>query len=94
MELDRHSHGRRRSGTKHLSGRVPCQGRDEGFPSGGLSGKGRDADGDEVAFMAQTYPGRCDNLGGGKPPTSNVLTMRHAGPVPVPKWETQEHRDV
>ena len=64
------------------------------MPSGGLPGKGRDADGDAGTFMAQTCPGRCDHLVGGKPPPSKVLAMRHAGAVADPKWETQEHRDV
>ena len=64
------------------------------MPSRGLPRKGRDADSDEGAFLAQTCPGRRDHLGGGKPPTSKVLTMRHAGPVAVPKWETHEHCDV
>ena len=87
VELDRRSH-RRRRGTTHLSDRVPYQGGDEGIPSGGLPGKGRDADGDEGAFMAPACPGRRDHLERGKPPTSKVLTMRHAGPVAVSQWET------
>ena len=93
VELDRRSH-RRRRGTTHLSDRVPYQGGDEGMPSGGLPGKGRDADGDEGTFMAQTCKGRRDHLGGVKPSSSKVPTMQHAGPVAVHKWETQEHRDV
>ena len=64
------------------------------MPSGDLPGKGRDTDGDEGAFLAPACPGHRDHLGGGKPPTSNVLTMRHAGPVAVPQWEKQEHRNV
>ena len=64
------------------------------MPSGGLPGKGQDADGDEGTFLAQTCTGRRDHLGGGKPPSSKVPTMRHSGPVSVPKWEAQEHRDV
>ena len=64
------------------------------MPSVGLPGKGQDADGDEGAVIVQTCPGRRDHLGGGKYPTPKVLTMRHAGPVAVPKRETQEHRDV
>ena len=58
---------------------------DEGMPSGGLSGKGRDADGDEGTFMAQICTGRRDHLGGGKPPYSKVTTMIHAGPMAVSK---------
>ena len=87
MELDRRSHGRRR-GTTHLSDRVPNQGGDEGIPSGGLPGKGQNTNGDEGAFMAPACLGRRDHLGGGKPPKSKVLKMRHAGPVAVPQWET------
>ena len=64
------------------------------MPSGGLPGKGRDADGDEGTFLVQAYTGRRDNLGGGKPPSSKVPTMRHAGPVAVLKWEAQEHCDA
>ena len=72
----------------------PHQGGDNGIPSEGLPGKGRDADSNEVAFLAQTCLGRRDHLGGGKPPTPKVLTMRHAGPVAILKRETQEHHDV
>ena len=64
------------------------------MPSGGLPRKVRDADGHESTFLAQKFTGRCDHLGGGKPPSSKVPTMRHAGPVAVPKRETQEHHDV
>ena len=64
------------------------------MPSGGLPGKGQDADGNEGTFLVQTCTGHCDHIGGGKHPSSNVPTMRHAGPVAVPKWEAQEHRDV
>ena len=94
VELEQSSHGRRWRVTKHLSDRVTHQGGDEGMPSGGLPGKGRDADGNEGVFLAQTCQGRRDHLGGGKPPTSKVLTMRHAGTVAVPKRETQEHQNV
>ena len=93
VELGQRNYGRR-GGTDYLSDRFPYQGREEGMPSGGMPGKGRDADGDEGTFMAQTCKGRRDHLGGGKPPSSKVPTMRHAGPVAVPKGEAQEHRDV
>ena len=65
---------------------ITHQGGGEGMTSGGLPGKGRDADGDEGTFMAQACTGRHDHLGGGKPHSSKVLTMRHAGPVAVFKW--------
>ena len=87
MELDQISHGRRMV-TTHLLDRVPDQGGGEVMPRGGLPGKGRDMDGDEGAFLAPACQGHRDHLGGGKPPTSNVLTMQHAGPVAVPQWET------
>ena len=61
--------------TDHLSDRVPYQGGDEGMPSGGLPGKGQDADGNEGTFLAQTCTGRRDHLGVGKPPSSKVPTM-------------------
>ena len=94
VELDQRIHGRRWRVTTHLSDRVPHQKGDKGMSSGGLPGKGRDADGNEGVFLAQTCLERRDHLGGGKPPTSKVLTMRHAGSVSVPKRETQENRDV
>ena len=94
VELDQRSYGRRmRGGANNLSDIVP-QGGDKGIPSGGLPGKGRDVDGDEGKFLAQTCTGRCGHLGGGKPPSSKVPTMRHAGLVAVTKWTPQEHRDV
>ena len=83
VELELSSHWRR--GNTNLSDRVPDRRRDEGVPSGGLPRKGRDTDGDEGAFMALACPGHCDHLGGGKPPTPKVLTMRHAGPVADPQ---------
>ena len=91
VELERLSHGRR---TKNILDRFTNQRRAEGFPSGGLSRKGWDTDGDEDAFMLPACPGNCDHLGGGKSPTSKVLTMRHAGPVAGPKWEAPRYRNV
>ena len=79
-------------GTNHLLDRGPFQGGDEGIPSRGLPRKGRDADGDESIFLAQTCMERRDHLGGGKFPSSKVPTMRHAGIVEVPKWEAQRGR--
>ena len=75
MELDRRNYVRRRGGSDHLLDRVPYQGGDEGMPSGGLPGKGRDADDEEGTFLAQTCTGLRDHLGGGKPPSSKVPTM-------------------
>ena len=92
VELDRIIHGRR--GTTHLSDRVTYQGGDKGLPSGGLTRKGQDTDGDEGEFLAPACPGHRDHLGGGKPPTSKLITMRHAGPVADPQWETLRYRDV
>ena len=94
MELDQRRHRRRWRVTTHLSDRVYHQRGDEGMPSGGLPRKGRDADGDEGAFLTQTCLGRCDHLGREKPPTYKVITIRYTGPVAVPKREAQEHRDV
>ena len=75
VEMDQRSYRMRRRGeSNNLLDRVP-QGGDEGVPSGGVPGKGRDADGDEVTFLAQTCTGRRDHLGGGKPPSSKVTTM-------------------
>ena len=86
MYLEQSSH--RRSRNTNLSGRFPYQGRDEGMPSGGLSRKGQDTDVDEGALLSPACPGHRDHLGGGKPPTPKVVTMRHAGPVADPQWET------
>ena len=62
--------------------------------SGRIPGKGWDKDGNEGAFMETACTGRHDHLGGGKPPSSKVPTMQHSGPVAVPEWEAQEHRNV
>ena len=94
MDLDRRSYGRGRRGVaNNISDRFP-QGGDEGVSSGQVPGKGRDMDGDEGAFLETACSGRCDHLGGGKPPSSKIPTMRHAGPVAVTKWMPQEHSDV
>ena len=92
LELERINHGRRRN--TNLSDKVPNQGRDEGVPSGGLPRKGWDTDGNEDAFLSPACSGHCDHLGGGKPPTPKVLTMRHAGPAEDSQWETSRYRDV
>ena len=92
VELERLIHGGRR--TKNISDRFPDQGRAEGLPSGGLPRKGWDTDSNEDAFLQPACPGHRDHLGGGKPPTPKVLTMRHAGPVAGHKWETSRYRDV
>ena len=78
----------------NLSDRVPDQGRDEGMTSGGLPRKGYDTDDNEDAFMLPACPGHRDHLGGGKPPKTKVLTMRHASPMVDPQWETSGDRDV
>ena len=57
VELDRRNYGRMWGGADHLSDRVP-QGGGEGMPSGGLPGKGWDADGDAGTFLAQACTGR------------------------------------
>ena len=46
------------------------------MPSGGLPGKGRDADGDEGTFLAQTCTGR-GHLGRGRFPSSKMNTTSH-----------------
>ena len=95
VDLDQRSYGRgrRRGGANNISDRFP-QGGDKGVSSGRVPGKGRDTDGDESAFLATACSGRCDHLGGGKPPSSKMPTMRHAGPVTVTKWTSQDHIDV
>ena len=64
------------------------------MPSVGLPRKGWDTDGDEDAFLLPACPGHLDHLGGGKPPTPKVITMRNSGPVAYPQWETSQYRDV
>ena len=51
-------------------------------------------DSDADAFMQRVCPGHRDHLGGGKPPTPKVLTMRHAGPMAGTQREAPHHRDV
>ena len=92
MDLEQISHRRRRN--TNLSDRFPDQGRYEGMPSGELPRKVWDTDGDEGAFLSPACPGHRDHLGGGKPPTPKVLTMRHAVPVADPQWETSGYHDV
>ena len=86
VELEQSSHRRRIK--SNISDRVTDQGSEEGIPSGGLPRKGRDTDGDEGSFLAPACPGHRDHLGGGKPPTPKVLTMKHAGNMVDPQWET------
>ena len=94
VELDQRSYRRRRrGGGNNISDRVP-QGGDGGVPSKGVPRKGRDMDGNEGAFQAPECPGRRDHLVRGKPPSSNIPTMRHAGLVAVTEWTPQEHSDV
>ena len=78
VELGSLGHGRQPA---DVSAGIPDQGRDEELPCGGLTRKGCDTDSDANAFLHLACPGHCDNLGGGKPPTPEVLTMRHAGPM-------------
>ena len=85
VELGSLSHGRQ---TTNILDGFTNQGRAEELPCGGLPRKGEDTDGDEDAFLQPECPGHRDHLGGGKPPTPKVLTMRHAGPVAGPQWET------
>ena len=85
VNLERLSYGK---GAKNILDRLPDQGRAMGVPLGGLPRKGWDKDGDEDTFLQPACLGHRDHLGGGRPPTPKVLTMRHAGPVADPKWET------
>ena len=43
--------------------------------SGGLSGEGRDTDGDAGAFLETACEGHSDHIGGGNPPSSKIPTM-------------------
>ena len=38
--------------------------------------------------------GHRDHLGGGKPPSTKIPTMRHASPVEVYEWLSQEHSNL
>ena len=78
MELGRLGHGRRPADV--LAG-LTDKGRSAELPSRGLPRTGRDEDSDEDALLQPACTGYRDHLGGGKPPTPKVLTMRHAGPM-------------
>ena len=81
MDMDRRSYGRGRKGiAKYISDRVP-QGGDKGVSSGRVPGKVRDTDGNEGAILETARTGRRDHLGGGKPPSSKMPTLRHVCPV-------------
>ena len=83
-----------RSGVANNISDIVPKGGDKGVSSGRVPGKGRYTDGDEGVFLATACSGRRDHLGGGKPPSSKMPTMLHAGPVAVTKWTPQEHSDV
>ena len=76
MELGSLSHGRRPT---DISAGLPDQGRAEELPCGGMPSKVKDTDSDADTFVKPACPGHRDHLGGGKPPTPKVLTMRHSG---------------
>ena len=78
----------------NISDGFPDQGRAEELPCGGLPRKGWDTDSNADAFLQPACPGHCDHLGGGKPPTHKVPTMRHAGLVAGTQWEAPHHRNV
>ena len=78
LELGCLSHGRRPT---DISAGLPDQGRAAELPCRGMPRKGSDTDSDADAFMQPVYPVHRDHLGGGKPPTPKVLTMRNAGPT-------------
>ena len=78
LELGRVGHRRRPT---DVSAGLPDQGRAADLPSRGLPRTFRDEDGDADALLQPACPGYCDHLGGGKPPTPKVLTMRHSGPM-------------
>ena len=95
VDLDRRSYrrGRRRGGANNILD-IVTQGGDKGVSSGRVPGKGQDMDGDEGAFLETACLGHRDHIGGGKPPSSKIPTMQHAGPMAVTKWTSQEHSDV
>ena len=51
-------------------------------------------DGDAGEFLDTARELHRDHLGGGKPPSSKMPTMRHASPVESPQRPPQEHIDV
>ena len=59
----------------------PNQWRAAELSSGGMPRPGRDKNGDTGALFQPACPGYRDHIGGGKPPTPKLLTMRHAGPM-------------
>ena len=84
--------GGRRGRASDISDRVP-QGGGKGVSSGRMPGEGQDTDGDAGAFLETACEGHRDHIGGGKPPSSKMPTMRHASPVAGPQRQPQEHRD-
>ena len=72
MELG--SLGHRRRPTEVSDGLLD-QGRAAELPCRGLPRKGRYTDSNADAFLRPAFPGYRDHLGGGKPPTTKVLTM-------------------
>ena len=78
MELGSLGHRRQPA---DVSAGLPDQERAAELPSRGLPRMGRDEDGDADALLQLTCPVYLDHLGGGKPPTPKVLTMRHDGPM-------------
>ena len=83
VELGSLGHRRRPA---NISPGLPDQGRAYELPCGGLPRKGWETDSDADAFLQPACPGNHDNLGGGKPPTPKVITMRLAGTVAGTQW--------
>ena len=83
MELGSLDHGRRPADVLAV---LPDQGRAAELPYRGLPRTGRDKDSNADEFLQPACPGYHDHIGGGKPPTPKVLTMRHAGPMVGAKW--------
>ena len=83
MEMGSLGHRRR---TADVPAGLTDQGRAAELPSRGLTGTGRDKVNDAYALLQPACPGYYDHLGGGKPTTPTVLTMRHAGPMEGAKW--------
>ena len=94
MDMDKRSYGRGRRGrAKDILDRVTQVG-DKGVSSRRMPGTGQDKDGDEGGFLETACKGLSDHLGGGKPPSYKMPTLRHVCPVAVSQWPSQEYRDV
>ena len=86
-------HGPRRSATNLQYG-FYNQGGPEELSSQGVTGTGRDADGDDGTLPTLTCMGHRDHTGGGKPPPPTVPSVQYSGVLEGPERAARHHRSV